>query len=316
MLLYSSGQLPMPFNKATILREWDYHCIKRSVSRTIVLDDFCFEGSVVRWYAVEVNFHIWINNLTTKQKINAFSQKKINSWATTSLPMYQNTSFELTEKPSKRRHIWILSYLAFCARFAFGISRLWKLLGRNHLKNKKSKSPLNVLKKNSSLLLITVIFDHSESAGPVSRKSRELFGPEKPFLKLPPAYSVKPVFWYVVKGILFKITAKFRASRRLCSEDTKGIMSPEMHPKSFGTFEKRAPDQRIHTIFSLSPINTTLAHNDEKAGHDWCVAPNFLWPFYYSHRLTGWLHDRIERLLDVERRVQSVIHSARPIGSS
>ena len=239
MLLYSSGQLPMPLNKATILREWDYHCIKRSVSRTIVLDDFCFEGSVVRWYTVEVNFHIWINNLKTKQKINTFSQKKINSWATTSLPMYQNTSFELTEKPSKRKHIWILSYLAFCARFAFGISRLWKLLGRNHLKNKKSKSPLNVLKKNSSLLLITVIFDHSESA-----------------------------------------------------------------------------DYRIHTIFSLSPINTTLAHNDEKAGHDWCVAPNFLWPFYYSHRLTGCLYDRIERLFDVERRVQSVIHSARPSGSS
>ena len=30
--------------------------------------------------------------------------------------------------------------------------------------------------------------------GPVSRKSRELFGPEKPFVKLRPAYSVKPVF--------------------------------------------------------------------------------------------------------------------------
>ena len=27
--------------------------------------------------------------------------------------------------------------------------------------------------------------------GPVSRKSRELFGPEKPFIKLRPAYSVK-----------------------------------------------------------------------------------------------------------------------------
>ena len=29
-----------------------------------------------------------------------------------------------------------------------------------------------------------------------------------------------------------KITAKFRASRRLCFEDTKRIMSPEIHPKS------------------------------------------------------------------------------------
>ena len=77
---------------------------------------------------------------------------------------------------------------------------------------------------------------------PVSRKSRKRLGPETPFLKLQPAYSVKLVFWYVVKGILFKITAKFRASRRLRFEDTKRIMSPEIRPKSFGTFEKRAPD--------------------------------------------------------------------------
>ena len=41
--------------------------------------------------------------------------------------------------------------------------------------------------------------------GPVSRKSRELFGPEKPFVKVRPAYSVKLVFSYVVKGIKLKI---------------------------------------------------------------------------------------------------------------
>ena len=38
-----------------------------------------------------------------------------------------------------------------------------------------------------------------------------------------------------------KITAKFRASRHLRFEDTRRIMTPEMVPKSFGTFEKRAP---------------------------------------------------------------------------
>ena len=63
--------------------------------------------------------------------------------------------------------------------------------------------------------------------------------PEKPFLKLRPPYSVKLFFSYVVKGIKIKITAKFRASRHLRFEDTKRIMSPEIHPKSFGTFEKR-----------------------------------------------------------------------------
>ena len=34
--------------------------------------------------------------------------------------------------------------------------------------------------------------------GPVSRKSRKLFGPEKPFVNMWPAYSVKLVFSYVV----------------------------------------------------------------------------------------------------------------------
>jgi len=86
--------------------------------------------------------------------------------------------------------------------------------------------------------------------GPVSRKSRELFGPEKPFVKSRPAYSVKLIFSYVVKGIKIKITVKFRASRRLSFEDTKRIMSPEMRPKSFGTFEKQAPGGR----FSKGPL--------------------------------------------------------------
>ena len=72
-------------------------------------------------------------------------------------------------------------------------------------------------------------FSAERDLGPVSRKS------------LRPAYSVKLVFSYVVKRIKIKITAKFRASRRLRFEDTKRIMSPEIRPKSFGTFEKPAP---------------------------------------------------------------------------
>ena len=88
--------------------------------------------------------------------------------------------------------------------------------------------------------------------GPVSRKSRELFGPEKPFLKLPPAYSVKLVFSYVVKGMKIKITAKFPASRRLCFEDTKRNMSPEIRPKSFGTFDKRAPGHYFTSLEEMA----------------------------------------------------------------
>ena len=70
--------------------------------------------------------------------------------------------------------------------------------------------------------------------GPVSRTSRKLFGPEKPFFKLRPAYSVKLVFSYVVKGIKIKITAKFRASRRLRFEGAKRILSPERRRKVSG----------------------------------------------------------------------------------
>ena len=72
-------------------------------------------------------------------------------------------------------------------------------------------------------------------------KVPKTFRARKPFVKLQPANSVKLVFSYVVKGIKSKITAKFPTSRRLRFEYTKRIMSTEMRPKSFGTFEKRGP---------------------------------------------------------------------------
>ena len=91
--------------------------------------------------------------------------------------------------------------------------------------------------KSSSPVKKSVVLEQ----GPVSRKSRELFGPEKPFVKSRPAYSVKLIFSHVVKGIKIKIMVKFRASRRLRFEDTNRIISPEIRPKSFGTFEKQTP---------------------------------------------------------------------------
>ena len=93
----------------------------------------------------------------------------------------------------------------------------------------------------SFLLCIGILKGRYEPLGPVTRKSLELFGPEKPFVKVRPAYSVKLVFSYVVTGIKIKITAMFRASRRLRFGDTKRIMSAEIRLKSLGTFEKQAP---------------------------------------------------------------------------
>ena len=53
-------------------------------------------------------------------------------------------------------------------------------------------------------------------------------------------YIIKLGFSYVVKGWKVKTT---RFSRCLRVEDTKRIISLDyMRPKSFGTFEKRAPD--------------------------------------------------------------------------
>ena len=64
------------------------------------------------------------------------------------------------------------------------------------------------------------------------------FGPDKPFVKLRPAYSANLVFWYVD---MFKITAKFCASRRFRFEDTERLMSLEMRPKKFRDFRDTSP---------------------------------------------------------------------------
>ena len=53
------------------------------------------------------------------------------------------------------------------------------------------------------------------------------------------------------------MTSKFRASRRHRFKDTKRNMSPEIRPKSFGTFEKQAPDPTGFRIRSDSGWDRT-----------------------------------------------------------
>jgi len=83
-----------------------------------------------------------------------------------------------------------------------------------------------------------------------------------PFFESPENFSGPKslLILYVVKGTKVKITAKFRASRRLGFEDTKRIMSLEMRPKSFGTFEKRAPGLKFSDIrtFISAMISSNL----------------------------------------------------------
>ena len=100
---------------------------------------------------------------------------------------------------------------------------------------------------DSSLRVLRV----PRSQGPVSRNPRKLFRPEKPFVKLRPAYCVKLVFSCVVKEIKIKIKAKFRSLRRLRFEDTKRIMSPEM----FRDFRETGPSLQKHLAVASDGTN-------------------------------------------------------------
>ena len=84
-----------------------------------------------------------------------------------------------------------------------------------------------------------------------SQKTHNFYGPEKSFVKLRPAYSVKLVFLFVVKGIKIKINAKFCDTEHFRSEDTKKIMSPE----KFRVFRETGP----WALFAMT-VPKTCAH--------------------------------------------------------
>ena len=77
--------------------------------------------------------------------------------------------------------------------------------------------------------------------GPVSRTSRELFGPEKLVIKLQSARFEKLIFLHAFNMRKIKRIAKFEGLEPRRCEGIKGIVVPDIGPKSFGTFEKQAP---------------------------------------------------------------------------
>ena len=102
----------------------------------------------------------------------------------------------------------------------------------------------------------------------VSQKTRKRDEPEKPFVKLRPAYSVKLVFSYIVKGIKLKITAKFRDSEHLRFEDTKRLISAE----KFRDFRETGPGPVCWPKFCWSRIVTwwvAIWEYLEESG--WCL---------------------------------------------
>ena len=74
-------------------------------------------------------------------------------------------------------------------------------------------------------------------------KVTKTFHARKAISKPRSTYSVALALSYVVNEWKIKIIVKFCASRCYRFEDTKGIMSPEIRPKRFGTFEKQSPGQ-------------------------------------------------------------------------
>jgi len=93
----------------------------------------------------------------------------------------------------------------------------------------------------------------------VSQKTGKLYGPEKPFIKLRPAYSVKLDFLYVVKGIKIKITAKFCDTEHFRFEDTKRIMSPE----KFWVFREMGP-RFVRKMYQNFPCHSSILSLDTK----------------------------------------------------
>ena len=98
----------------------------------------------------------------------------------------------------------------------------------------KSSSRANAGNVKRCQLAWHQIFKAKEPAAHFSKVQKH-FRPKKLCVKFRPAYSVKPVFSYVAKGIKIKITAKFRASRHLCCEDTKRIVTQNA-PETFEGF--------------------------------------------------------------------------------
>lgn len=89
--------------------------------------------------------------------------------------------------------------------------------------------------------------------GPVSQKSRELFGPEKPVVKLQSTRFRKLTIQHLFNVRKTKKTAKFDGLEPRRSEDIEGIEAPEIAPESFGTFEKQARESWNFRT-SVSPL--------------------------------------------------------------
>ena len=121
--------------------------------------------------------------------------------------------------------------------------------------------------------------------GPVSRTSRELFGPEKLVVKLQSACFEKLIFLHAFNIRKIKRIAKFEGLEPRRCEDIKGIVVPDIDPKSFGTFEKQAPGLQLEKKISAlsAPVFPESPFSDGFCVKTFCTPPNLLFSFRFPH---------------------------------
>ena len=124
--------------------------------------------------------------------------------------------------------------------------------------------------------------------GPVSRKSRQLFGPEKSVVKLQSACFEKLFLEYVFNVRKTKKIAKFDGLEPRRCEDIKGIVTPEIGPKSFGTSQKQTP--ALSTSFPESFISPPQREQGKKD-------PGSGWSRVLVTNLSSWEGPQLFRIL-------------------
>ena len=93
--------------------------------------------------------------------------------------------------------------------------------------------------------------------GPVSRKSRELFWPEKQVVKLKSTYCQKLIFWHVYNVRKSKRVAKLDGFEpRRCEDILYRNCGTRNRPENFGTFEKQASERDLNSGHQISSPTT------------------------------------------------------------
>ena len=146
--------------------------------------------------------------------------------------------------------------------------------------------------KSSNLWSKQLPIEAWNSQGPVSRKPRKLFGPEKPFVKLWPAYSVNLVFSYVVKGIKNKNNCKVSCLETPSFWRYKENSVTRNAPEKFRNFREQAPGHlRVKPVTSRYRCDATnqLSYEATDVG-SW--TPLKSWLFQASIRnCLNWVHN-------------------------